>query len=124
MLSYIFGRPAENVVHLRDASRAAGYLRCGRGSIRWFLSVDRNDLPPAVAKDKTTFRSITIDDEQFEFSEGFTDLHTRSYEEIIAGRGFTLEDVRPSVDIVSDFRKAPIELNRGERHPFVARYIA
>ena len=124
MLSYIFGRPAENVAHLRDASRAAGYLRCGRGSIRWFLSVDRNDLPPAVAKDKTTFRSITIDDEQFEFSEGFTDLHTRSYEEIIAGRGFTLADVRPSVDIVSDFRKSPIELNRGERHPFVARYIA
>ena len=117
-------RPAVNVAHLRDASRAAGYLMCGRASIRWFLSVDRNDLPPAIAKDKTTYRSITIDDEQFEFSEGFTDLHTRSYEEIIAGRGFTLEDVRPSVDIVSDFRKAPIELNRGERHPFVARYIS
>ena len=97
---------------------------CGRASIRWFLSVDRNDLPPAVAKDKTTYRSITIDDEQIEFSEGFTDLHTRSYEEIIAGRGFTLADVRPSVDIVSEFRKAPIEVQRGERHPLVARHIS
>ena len=77
-----------------------------------------------MADDKTTYRSITIDDEQFEFSEGFTDLHTRSYEEIIAGRGFALADVRPSVEIVSDFRKAPIELNRGERHPLVARYIS
>ena len=109
MLSYIFGPPSVNVAHLRDASRAAGYLMCGRASIRWFLSVDRNDLPPAIAKDKTTYRSITIDDEQLEFSEGFTDLHTRSYEEIIAGRGFTLADVRPSVDIVSEFRKAAIE---------------
>lgn len=97
---------------------------CGRASIRWFLSVDRNDLPPSIVNDKTTYRSITIDDEQFEFSEGFTDLHTRSYEEILAGRGFSLADVRPSVDIVSDFRKAPIELNRGERHSLVARHMS
>jgi UDP-N-acetyl-2-amino-2-deoxyglucuronate dehydrogenase len=124
MLSYIFGQPTVNVAHLRDASRAAGYLQCGRASIRWFLSVDRNDLPSAIADDKTTHRSITIDEEQFEFSEGFTDLHTRSYEEIVSGRGFTLADVRPSVDIVSDFRKAPIELNRGERHPLVARHVS
>ena len=92
-LTFLVRRPI-NVAHLRDASRAAGYLMCGRASIRWFLSVDRNDLPPLIATDKTTYRSITIDDEQFEFSDGFTDLHTRSYEEIIAGRGFTLADVR------------------------------
>jgi UDP-N-acetyl-2-amino-2-deoxyglucuronate dehydrogenase len=123
MLSYIFGPPAMNVAHLRDAWRAAGYLMCGRASIRWFLSVDRIDLPPAIAKDKTTYRSIRIDDQQLEFSDGFTDLHTRSYEEILAGRGFALADVRPSIDIVSAFRKAPIELNQGERHPLVARHI-
>ena len=93
-------------------------------SIRWFLSVDRNDLPPSVNGSKTTYRSIAIDGEEFEFSDGFTDLHTRSYEEILAGRGFTLADVRPSVDIVSDFRKAPIELSRGERHPLVARHTS
>jgi UDP-N-acetyl-2-amino-2-deoxyglucuronate dehydrogenase len=121
MLSYIFGPPTMNVVHLREASRAAGYLRCGRASIRWFLSVDRNDLPPTVTNGKQTFRSITVDDEEMEFSDGFGDLHSRSYEEIIAGRGFGLNDVRPSVSIVSEFRKAPIELYRGERHPFIAR---
>jgi UDP-N-acetyl-2-amino-2-deoxyglucuronate dehydrogenase len=121
MLSYIFGPPTMNVVHLREASRAAGYLRCGRASIRWFLSVDRNDLPPTVTNGKQTFRSITVDDEEMEFSDGFGDLHSRSYEEIIAGRGFGLNDVRSSVSIVSEFRKAPIELYRGKRHPFIAR---
>jgi UDP-N-acetyl-2-amino-2-deoxyglucuronate dehydrogenase len=123
MLAFVFGAPAINVVHLRDASRAAGFLVCGRASIRWFLSVDRNDLP-AAAEGKTTYRSITIDEEQFEFSDGFGDLHTRSYEEILAGRGFTLDDVRPSVGIVSHFRQAPLEPNRGERHPLVERYAS
>ena len=123
MLSYVFGPPSVNVAHLRDASRAAGYLMCGNASIRWFLSVDRRDLPsPAGAK--TTYRSLTIDDDEFEFSDGFTDLHTKSYEEIIAGRGFGLDDVRPCVEIVSTFRNAPIEPNRGERHPLLARYTS
>ena len=112
-----------NVAHYKDASRAAGFLTCGRASIRWFLSVDRNDLPPSVAGEKTTFRSLNIDEESVEFSDGFADLHTRSYEEILAGRGFSLSAVRPSVKIVSDFRSAPIELGRGERHPFVERYV-
>jgi UDP-N-acetyl-2-amino-2-deoxyglucuronate dehydrogenase len=123
MLSYIFGEPTMNVAHYRDDSRAAGFLHCGRAAIRWFLSVDRNDLPTEVAEQKTTFRSLTIDEESVEFSDGFTDLHTRSYEEILAGRGFGLDVVRPSVKIVSDFRRAPIELGRGERHPLVERYL-
>ncbi len=124
MLSYVFGPPVMNVAHMREASRAAGYLMCGRAAVRWFLSVDRNDLPPDVARDKTTFRSLIIDEEQLEFSEGFTDLHTRSYEQILAGRGFGLDEVRPSINIVSDFRNAPLQLNRGERHPFVSRYLS
>jgi UDP-N-acetyl-2-amino-2-deoxyglucuronate dehydrogenase len=123
-LAYIFGSPVTNVAHLREASRAAGYLMCGRASIRWFLSVDPSDLPRTVAKDRRTFRSITIDDEEAEFSDGFSDLHTRSYEEILAGRGFGLQDVRPSINIVSEFRRARIERNRGECHPFVARHIS
>jgi UDP-N-acetyl-2-amino-2-deoxyglucuronate dehydrogenase len=123
MLAYVFGPPALNVAHLRDPSRAAGFLVCGRASIRWFLSVDRNDLP-AGTNGKSTYRSIAIDDEQLEFSKGFADLHTRSYEEILAGRGFTLDDVRPSVEVVSQFRRAPLELNRGERHPLVARHTS
>lgn len=122
MLAYVFGEPDMNVVHLREASRAAGYLACGRAQVRWFLSVDRNDLPPGT--DKPTFRSITIDGEEVEFSDGFGDLHTRSYEEILAGRGFGLDDVRNSVEIVSHFRKAPIELKRGEPHPRTMRFLS
>ncbi len=124
MLTFVFGPAQRNVVHLREAERAAGYLECGRARIRWFLSVDRNDLPPAVAKEKTTYRSILLNGEEIEFSDGFTDLHTRSYEEIVAGRGFSLDDVRPSVEIVSSFRSRALEPHAGERHPFVERHLA
>jgi len=124
MLSYVFGPPTMNIAHIRDVSRAAGYLVCGRAAIRWFLSIDRSDLPAEVAKEKTTYRSLTVDDEEVEFSDGFTDLHTRSYEEIVAGRGFGLDEIRPCINIVSDFRKAPISANRGERHPFARRYLS
>jgi UDP-N-acetyl-2-amino-2-deoxyglucuronate dehydrogenase len=81
-------------------------------------------LPAEVAKEKTTYRSLTVDDEEVEFSDGFTDLHTRSYEEIVAGRGFGLDEIRPCINIVSDFRKATISANRGERHPFARRYLS
>jgi UDP-N-acetyl-2-amino-2-deoxyglucuronate dehydrogenase len=121
LLVHLFGPPQQNVAHLRERERAAGYLECGRAKVRWFLSVDRRDIPQA-GSGKTTFRSITIDGEEVEFSEGFTDLHTRSYEEIIAGRGFGLDAVRPSVEIVSAFRTHPLEPRLGERHPLVERY--
>ena len=124
MLSYVFGPARRNVVHLRERDRAAGYLECGRARIRWFLSVDRGDIPEAVAGAKTTYRSVTLDGEEIEFSEGFGDLHTRSYEEILAGRGFGLEEVRPSVEIVSNFRSGAIDPQAGEQHPFVGRYLA
>ncbi len=119
MLSYVFGPATMNVVHLHERERAAGFLVCGRANIRWFLSIDRRDLPTGVPSDKTTYRSITIDGAAVEFSDGFTDLHTRSYEEILAGRGFGIDVVRPSVEIVSQFRQRPVELHRGERHPIV-----
>ena len=122
MLSYIFGPVSQNVVHLHDDDRAAGYLECGRAQIRWFLSVDRNDLPENVQGKKTTYRSITVDGEEVEFSDGFTDLHTRSYEEILAGKGYGIDAVRPSIEIVSSFRTKPMELRAGDQHPFVRRY--
>jgi UDP-N-acetyl-2-amino-2-deoxyglucuronate dehydrogenase len=124
MLTYVFGPAQRNIVHIRERERAAGYLECGRARIRWFLSVDRNDLPEAVAKEKSTYRSILLDGDDIEFSDGFADLHTRSYEEIIAGRGFGLDDVRPSVEIVSNFRTRKPEPHAAEQHPFVRRYIA
>ena len=108
MLSYVFGPVSRNEAHLREPERAAGSLECERADISWFLSLDRNDLTDSVRGKKTTFRSITVDSEEVEFSEGFTDLHTRSYEEIIAGRGFPLDEVRSSIDIVSTFRSAAI----------------
>jgi UDP-N-acetyl-2-amino-2-deoxyglucuronate dehydrogenase len=123
MLAYVFGRTTKNVVHLRDDERAAGYLECGRAKIRWFLSIDAGDLPDGVRGKKTTYRSVTLDGEDIEFSDGFTDLHTRSYEEIVAGNSFCIEDVRPSVEIVSAFRASPIELQLGERHPLVEKHL-
>ncbi len=123
MLAHVFGPTTKNVVHLRDDERAAGYLECGRAKIRWFLSIDAKDLPDGVRGTKTTYRSVTLDGEEIEFSDGFTDLHTRSYEEIIAGNSFCVEDVRASVEIVSAFRSAPVELAGGERHPFTGRHI-
>jgi UDP-N-acetyl-2-amino-2-deoxyglucuronate dehydrogenase len=121
MLSYVFGRASKNIVHLRDRERAAGYLECGRAKIRWFLSIDARDLPESVRGQKNTYRSITLDGEEVEFSTGFADLHTRSYEEIVAGNSFQLEEVRSSIEIVSAFRSSPVELQAGERHRFIAR---
>ncbi len=119
MLGYVFGPTRRSIVHLREPSRAAGYLECGRAKIRWFLSVNASDLPEHVRGKKTTYRSITMDGKEIEFSEGFTDLHTMSYQEILAGRRFGMEEVRSSIDIVSKFRSSPIELRLGERHPYV-----
>lgn len=108
MLAFVFGPASSNEAHLREAERAAGSLECERADVSWFLSLDRNDLPDSLKGKKTTYRSIIVDGEEVEFSEGFTDLHTRSYQEIIAGRGFSLDEVRSSIDIVSTFRAAPI----------------
>jgi UDP-N-acetyl-2-amino-2-deoxyglucuronate dehydrogenase len=108
MLSFVFGPAVRSEAHLREPERAAGSLECERADISWFLSLDRNDLPDSIKGKKTAFRSITVDGDEFEFSEGFADLHTRSYEEIVAGRGFGLEEVRPCIDIVSEFRTAPL----------------
>lgn len=122
MLTFVFGSPGRNQTHLREPQRAAGFLECGRAEVSWFLSVDRGDLPES-AQGKTTYRSITVDDEEVEFSEGFTDLHTRSYEEILAGHSFGLDDIRPSIDIVSSFRNAPILVRDGVVHPFARRAV-
>jgi UDP-N-acetyl-2-amino-2-deoxyglucuronate dehydrogenase len=120
MLGFVFGVVSRNEAHLREPERAAGSLECARADVSWFLSIDRNDLPESVKGKKTTFRSITVDGEEIEFSEGFTDLHTRSYEEIVAGRGFGLDEVRTSIDIVSKFRDLPINTANGV-HPFAMK---
>jgi len=124
MLSFVFGPESLNVAHLREPRRAAGLLVCGRAEIRWFMSIDRNDLPAGMPADQTSYRSITVDGREIEFSSGFGDLHVKSYQEILAGRGFTLESVRPAVEIVSALRTATVRVDRAESHAMARRYVA
>ncbi len=120
MLIHLFGPVEMSVAHLRERDRAAGYLECGRAKVRWFLSINRYDIPERAGDGRSTYRSITVDGQEIEFSDGFADLHTRSYEEILAGRGFGLDEVRPAVAMVSAFRTLPINPHAGSRHPFLA----
>lgn len=121
MLHFVYGKLQQNVVHLNTPTKAAGYLEYEKARVRWFLSLDVNDVPEAErSKGMRTYRAITAGDKSIEFSGGFTDLHTRSYEEILAGRGFGLEENRVAIETVSHIRNAPI-VSTGEMHPFVAR---
>jgi len=119
MLAFVFGRLQRIVVHHRSEQRAAGYLEYEKARVRWFLSIDRADLPANRPDGQPTFRSITVDGEEVEFSGGFTDLHTLSYREILAGNGFPLDDVRPSIETVARIRSADIEPGKGAWHPFL-----
>jgi UDP-N-acetyl-2-amino-2-deoxyglucuronate dehydrogenase len=120
MLSWIFGNVKKNVVHLSLKDKAAGYLELENARVRWFLSLDSSDLPAvAINKGQRTHRSITVDSEEIEYSEGFTDLHTVTYKEILAGRGFGLNDARQSVEIAYAIRNAKTEALTGEYHPIL-----
>ncbi len=123
MLGFVFGPLKRNIVHHRAVDCASGYLEYERARVRWFLSINLRDVPKDLAAGQRTFRSITVDGREFELSEGFGDLHTKSYSEIIAGRGFRLDDVRPSVETVAQIRKAPLEPGEGEQHPFLAAVL-
>jgi UDP-N-acetyl-2-amino-2-deoxyglucuronate dehydrogenase len=120
MLSWIFGDTRKNVVHLSEPHKAAGYLELENARVRWFLSVDYNDIPSAIKENgKRTYRSITVNGEEIEFSEGFTDLHTMTYKEILAGRGFGLKEARQSVETAYTIRNStPIGL-KGDYHPIL-----
>ncbi|PWH83883.1 oxidoreductase [Algibacter marinivivus] len=125
MLSWIFGGVKENIVHVNTHDRASGYLEFERARVRWFLSINYDVLPSEIKnKGQRTYRSITIEGEELEFSGGFTDLHTKVYEDILAGKGYGLDDARQSIEIVHNIRNAsPIGL-KGEYHPFSKKPIA
>ena len=125
MLSWIFGDVKENIIHVHTHDRASGYLELERARVRWFLSINEDVLPEEVkGKGQRTYRSITVDGEELEFSGGFTDLHTRSYEEILKGNGYGIEDARQAIEIVHDIRNSePVGL-KGEYHPFAKKAIA
>src|SRR5262245_1867888 len=109
LLIWLFGRVRRSDVHQREAARAAGSLELDRADVRWFLSTDASDLPftPAPGA-RATFRAMTVDGSQLEFSDGFTDLHTRVYQEVLAGRGCGIEAARPSIELTHQIRHAPI----------------
>lgn len=121
MLAYIFGDIEENIVHIATHDRVAGFLRFKKARVRYFLSINATTLPADIAaQGLRTYRSIKIENEEFEFSGGFTDLHTESYRRILQGEGFGLEEVRNCIQIVYDIRNAkPVGLV-GEYHPLAA----
>jgi UDP-N-acetyl-2-amino-2-deoxyglucuronate dehydrogenase len=124
MLSLVFGTTAENTVHYSDRYSAAGFLRLERARVRWFMSLDYNTLPDEIkASGKRTYRSIKIEGEEMEFSEGFTELHTESYRKILAGEGFGVEEARQSINTVFDIRNAVPVGKKGDYHPFLSKLI-
>lgn len=121
MLSWIFGPVRENRVHMLTPDAGAGFLQFERARVRWFLSIDENHLPQAAREaGKRTYRLITIGKDELEFSEGFTDLHTASYADILAGRGFSVADARTSIEIVHAIRGTPLSGLDGSHHPLAA----
>jgi len=121
LLMWLFGDALECEVHLSERTKMAGHLELKQATVRWFLSTDRRDLPftarPAV---RTTHRSITVDGQEVEFTEGFGDLHTRVYEQVLAGGGFGIADARPSIELVHRIRSAPVTPPRATPHPMLA----
>lgn len=124
MLSWIFGTVRKNIVHLYEPRKAGGYLELERARVRWFLSIDSKDLPvdPQHSK-RMTYRSVTVDGKEIEFSDGFGDLHTESYRQILAGKGFRPMDVLNSVIIASDIRNAKPAGLEGDYHPMLKKIL-
>ena len=122
MLHYLFGAIVESKVFLMSTTKASGTLRFRNANVRWFLSIDSDDLPSKVRETgATTYRSICLDGEEVEFSGGFTDLHQKSYEAILAGSGFGLTESRAAIETVSSIRSSQIRSLAGEYHPFLGR---
>jgi UDP-N-acetyl-2-amino-2-deoxyglucuronate dehydrogenase len=125
MLIWIFGRVKEIIVHVHTHDRASGFLQLEKARVRWFLSINEDTLPDTVrAKGQRTYRSITIEGNEIEFSEGFTDLHTKSYKAILDGHGFNLREALPSIELAHQIRtQIPIGV-KGDYHPFAKKEIS
>lgn len=118
MLIWIFGDVKENVTHLLDCDKASGYLELERARVRWYMSVDDKDLPADIKKKgQRTYRNITVDGNEIEFSDGFADLHTQIYRQILDGNGFGLEESKKSIEMVYNIRNAEPAGKTGMHHP-------
>ncbi|PTO78179.1 Gfo/Idh/MocA family protein [Vibrio splendidus] len=124
MLHFVFGDLKHNEVHFKDEKTASGYLEYERARVRWFLSIDANNLPDnAVQGEKMTYRSITIGDEELEFSGGFTDLHTQSYENVLKGTGYGIDENRVAIETVEHIRQSDV-VEAGEKaHPLLFKVL-
>jgi UDP-N-acetyl-2-amino-2-deoxyglucuronate dehydrogenase len=125
MLAWVFGPLQKNTVHIHSHDRAAGYLEFKQARVRWFLSINYDLIPEAIkAKEQRTYRSITVDGNEIEFSGGFFDLHTKSYEKIIKGKGFGLADAEDSVQLVHNIRNAEVSPIKGDYHPLAKHKLS
>lgn len=121
MLIWIFGKVQQNTIHIHTHDRAAGFLQMEKARVRWFLSINEDTLPKAVKeKGQRTYRSLTMEGNEIEFSEGFTDLHTKSYEAVLAGKGFNLTEALPSIELVHTIRTQTPAGLKGDYHPLAA----
>ena len=124
LLYFLFGPVQINDLYFMDHTRASGYLEFERARVTWYLSVDAEDLPETiVAKGKRTFRSISVDEQEFEMSDGFSDLHDLSYKRIMEGNGFDIEETRASISVAADIRNGRIKNRDTVEHPFLNRII-
>ena len=124
MLHFIFGGLKSNQVHYRNDKTACGYLEYDKARVKWFLSIDANNLPDnAVQGEKLTYRSIKIGDEELEFSGGFTDLHTESYRLILSGNGFGIDDNRTAIETVEKIRTMQLTSNVEQAHPLIEKLL-
>jgi UDP-N-acetyl-2-amino-2-deoxyglucuronate dehydrogenase len=120
MLTYIFGDVQDIQIHYATPITVAGFLQLKNARVRWFLSIDKKQLPKEIAEQgKTTYRSLTIDNKEFEFSEGFTDLHTLSYQNILSEKGFRIGDAYQYVSLCHNIRSRKAEGIKGDYHPLL-----
>jgi len=123
LLMWLFGDVQNHVLHLKDDKRMSGFIELNNANVKWFLSTDKTDLPKeTLLKDASTFRSIKVDGEEIQFSDGFTDLHTKVYEETLKGNGFDIKHARPSILLVQKLRSSvPVDA-LDNIHPFALKY--
>lgn len=119
LLLWLFGEVRQAHVHANEPDRIGGTMELERADVQWLLSLDRNDLPESIQGEQATYRSITVDGEEVEFSGGFRDLHTRIYEETLAGRGFGIPEARPAIELVHRLRHMPVSASLGDTHPLM-----
>jgi len=123
LLLWLFGSEQKCEVHIFNSSRAGGFIELENANIKWFLSLNKNDIPANAKESNSTFRSITVDKEEIEFSTGFTDLHTMVYQNILDGKGYGIEDARPSIELAYKIRNAVPGKNYEYLHPIVKKLL-